>query len=162
MHGFVVKKENDFGTSYVLTTKGLHLLKESEDILIRNKRIKKNEVPFEDWQEKIIAYNNLFPKGKKEGSSVSFRTNPKELYDKFKWFFQEYPEYDWDLVLHATAKYAATFEESNDYTYMQTSKYFIKKDDKNKVTTSTLSTHCYNIAEGNDEEISTGTYYFGP
>ena len=45
---------------------------------------------------------------------------------------------------------------------MQTSKYFIKKDDKNKVTTSTLSTHCYNIVEGNDEEISTGTYYFGP
>jgi hypothetical protein len=66
------------------------------------------------------------------------------------------------MVLTATEKYVKIFEESNDYTFMQTSKYFIKKDDKNRVTTSTLSTHCYNIVEGNDEEISSGTYYFGP
>jgi hypothetical protein len=136
---------------------------ESEVYICNIKTIKKvSKVKFEDWEEKIKQYNELFPKGKKEGSSVSFRTNPKELYEKFKWFFQEYPEYDWDMVLNATEKYIKVFEEACDYTYMQTSKYFIKKDDKNKVTTSTLSTHCYNIAEGNNEDISTGTYYFGP
>ena len=161
MHGFVAKKENEFGSSYVITTKGLHLLKESEDILIRNKRIKKNEIPFEDWQEKIIAYNNLFPKGKKEGSSVSFRTNPKELYDKFKWFFGEQPDYDWDMVFKATAEYVKPFDETSDYQYMQTSKYFIRKDDKNKNTTSTLGTMCYNIVEGNLDQVSYNYKYFG-
>jgi hypothetical protein len=148
---------------YTITAKAAHVIHESEVYICNIKTVKKvNKVDFKDWEDKIKQYNELFPKGKKEGSSISFRTNPKELYEKFKWFFQEYPEYDWDMVLAATEKYIKVFEESNDYTYMQTSKYFIKKDDKNRVTTSTLSTHCYNIAEGNDEELSTGTYYFGP
>lgn len=148
---------------YTITAKAAHVIHESEVYICNIKTVKKvNKIDFKDWEDKIKQYNELFPKGKKEGSSISFRTNPKELYEKFKWFFQEYPEYDWDMVLAATEKYIKVFEESNDYTYMQTSKYFIKKDDKNRVTTSTLSTHCYNIAEGNDEELSTGTYYFGP
>ena len=148
---------------YTITAKATHVIHESEVYICNIKTVKKvNKVDFKDWEDKIKQYNELFPKGKKEGSSISFRTNPKELYEKFKWFFQEYPEYDWDMVLTATEKYIKVFEESNDYTYMQTSKYFIKKDDKNRVTTSTLSTHCYNIVEGNDEEMTTGTYYFGP
>jgi hypothetical protein len=148
---------------YTITAKAAHVIHESEVYICNIKTVKKvNKVDFKDWEDKIKQYNELFPKGKKEGSSISFRTNPKELYEKFKWFFQEYPEYDWDMVLTATEKYIKVFEESNDYTYMQTSKYFIKKDDKNRVTTSTLSTHCYNIVEGNDEEMTTGTYYFGP
>jgi hypothetical protein len=148
---------------YTITAKAAHVIHESEVYICNIKTVKKvNKIDFKDWEDKIKQYNELFPKGKKEGSSISFRTNPKELYEKFKWFFQEYPEYDWDMVLAATEKYIKVFEEANDYTYMQTSKYFIKKDDKNRVTTSTLSTHCYNIAEGNDEEIASGTYYFGP
>jgi hypothetical protein len=162
--GFLTEHRSaEKGLYYTITPKAIHVVHESEVYICNIKNIKKiNKVAFQDWEEKIKQYNELFPRGKKAGSSTSFRTTPKELYEKFKWFFQEYPEYNWDLVLEATAKYVATFEDSNDYTYMQTSKYFIKKDDKNKVTTSTLSTHCYNIVEGNDEEISTGTYYFGP
>lgn len=151
------------GIYYVINDKAKHVIHESEVYICNIKTIKKvSKTAYKDWEENIKKYNELFPKGKKEGSSISFRTNPKELYDKFKWFFQEYPEYDWEIVLTATEKYVKIFEESNDYTFMQTSKYFIKKDDKNRVTTSTLSTHCYNIVEGNDEEISSGTYYFGP
>lgn len=164
LNGFLTEhQDSDKNTFYTITAKAVHVIHESEVYICNIKNIKKvNKIDFKDWENKIKQYNELFPKGKKEGSSISFRTNPKELYEKFKWFFQEYPEYDWDMVLAATEKYIKVFEESNDYTYMQTSKYFIKKDDKNRVTTSTLSTHCYNIAEGNDEEISTGTYYFGP
>lgn len=157
----VVKNTNEFGSSFTITTKGLHLLKESEDVLINKKQVKKNDIPFADWESKIIAYNNLFPKGKKEGSSVSFRTNPKELHDKFKWFFAEYPDYDWDFVMKATELYVKPFDETSDYMYMQTSKYFIRKDDKNKNTTSTLGSMCYNLAEGNLDEVSDGYKYFG-
>ncbi len=162
--GFLTEhKSEDSGIFYTITSKATHVVHESEVYICNMKTIKKvSKVSYQDWEEKIKQYNELFPKGKKAGSTMSFRTNPKELYDKFKWFFQEYPEYDWNMVLTATEKYVTMFEESNDYTYMQTSKYFVKKDDKNKVTTSTLSTHCYNIVEGNDEEMTTGTYYFGP
>jgi hypothetical protein len=164
LNGFLEEHKSEVnGIFYTITQKAVHVVHESEVYICNIKTIKKvSKVKFEDWEEKIKQYNELFPKGKKEGSSVSFRTNPKELYEKFKWFFQEYPEYDWDMVLNATEKYIKVFEEACDYTYMQTSKYFIKKDDKNRVSTSTLSTHCYNIAEGNNEDISTGTYYFGP
>jgi len=147
---------------YIPTKKAEHIVHES-DVYICNLKVTKkvNKISFEDWEEKIKEYNEIFPKGKKSGS-IAFRTNPKELYDKFKWFFAEYPEYTWDNVITATKMYAQEFESSCDYTYMQTSKYFIKKDDKNKVTTSTLATVCYNIAEGNTDNISSGTYYFGP
>ena len=64
-------------------------------------------------------------------------------------------------MLNATKKYLESFEQSNDYTYAQTSKYFIKKDDKNKSTTSTLASMCYNIAQGNDTEVDSGFHYFG-
>jgi hypothetical protein len=83
------------------------------------------------------------------------------LYQRFVWFFTEYPEYTWEDVFVATKKYLAGFEASVDYTYAQTSKYFIKKDDKNKNIVSTLATMCYNIAQGNDDEIDSGFHYFG-
>lgn len=161
MSQLVIKKVDDFGTKYVITTKGNHLLKEAEELLVVGKRAKKNEVPFADWEQKIIAYNEMFPKGKKAGSSVSFRTNPKELYEKFKWFFAENPDYTWELVMKATADYVKSFDESMEYTYMQTSKYFIKKEDKNRNVTSTLGSMCYNILEGNTEEVSDGYRFFG-
>ena len=164
LNGYLTENKSEDGIIfYTITPKATHVVHESEVYICNLKTIKKvSKISYGDWEEKIKEYNELFPKGKRAGSTMSYRTNPKELYDKFKWFFQEYPEYDWELVLKATTKYVQSFEESNDYTYMQSSKYFIKKDDKNRVTTSTLSTHCYNIVEGNDEEISTGTYYFGP
>jgi predicted transcriptional regulator len=157
-----LRKENaTVGTVYKITEKGLHLLREAEHILTKMKRAKKS-VNIENWEEHVAKYNEMFPKGKKEGSSVSFRTNPRELMDRFMWFFKEYPEYTWDHVFKATEKYLNTFDESTGFTYMQTSKYFIKKDDKSKTTTSTLATMCYNIVEGNDTEVPSGYHYFGP
>lgn len=147
---------------FKITDAGLHLLREAENIMSKMKRTRKKDVPFSDWEDKIIEYNALFPPGKKQGSSVSFRTNPKELFERFRWFFLEYPEYTWEEVLDATKEYLMKFEEASDYTFAQTSKYFIKKVDNARSTTSTLATMCYNIAEGNTEDINTGTYYFGP
>jgi hypothetical protein len=148
--------------TYQLTNEGLHLIRKAEDISAKIKPTKKTNVPFSDWEEKIVEYNALFPTGKKQGSTVSFRTNPKELFDRFKWFFKEYPEYTWDDVIDATKKYVKIFDESSDYTYMQTSKYFIKKEDKFKTVSSGLGNACYNQKSGNDEEISSGFHYFGP
>ena len=111
--------------------------------------------------EQIEQYNLCFPKGKKAGTSSSFRTNPKELVERFSWFFKEYPEYTWENVLEATKLYTKQFLDSNDFTYLQLSKYFIKKDDKNKTTTSSLANVCYNIAQGNVSDVNDGYHYFG-
>ena len=164
LHGFCKEEySEDFGVYYDITKKAQQLLHDAE-VYICNMPVKTkvNKTNFADWEKNIQSYNELFPKGKKSGSTVSFRTNPKELYEKFKWFFANYPEYTWEDVLNATEKYVKDFEESCDYTYMQTSKYFIKKDDKSRVTTSTLATMIYNMQEGNDDVVSSGRHYFGP
>jgi hypothetical protein len=159
--GHIKKDTTQTYLTYNITEKGLHLLREAENCLTKMKRVKK-AVPLKEWEDNVVKYNEMFPKTKKEGSSISFRTNPRELMDRFMWFFKEYPEYTWELVFKATEKYLNTFDEGTGYTYMQTSKYFIKKEDKSKSVTSTLATVCYDISEGNDTEISTGFHYFGP
>jgi hypothetical protein len=147
---------------YKITDKGLHVIREAEQILAKMKRAKKTEIPFSDWEEHIVKYNDMFPKGKKQGSSVTFKTNPKELFDRFKWFFKEYPEYTWEDVFAATEMYIKVYEDASDFTYMQTSKYFVKKEDKSKSTTSSLASLIYNIKSGNVDDVDSGFHYFGP
>lgn len=161
-NGFLKEEDTGVNKIYKMTDQGLAVLREAENILTKMKRAKKQAVPLEEWEDKIVAYNEMFPKGYKPGTKYSFRTQPKELFERFVWFFKEYPEYNWDLVLEATRKYIRSFEESGDFTYLQQSKYFIKKEDRNKNVTSALATMCYNIAEGNEEEVATGFHYFGP
>jgi len=146
---------------YVLTTLGKGVLRNGQKIL--EKAPAKKKVPFEDWEENIVRYNEYFPKGKRPDSTNAYRTNPKELYERFIWFFNEYPDYTWELVFQAIEQYTNSFRESSDYTYMQSSKYFIKKEDKNRQVTSSLGTICWNIIEGNDTDIvNEGFHYFGP
>jgi hypothetical protein len=51
------------------------------------------------------------------------------------WFFETYPEYNWEMILNVTKKYVDVTLE-NDVRYLQSSKYFIKKQDKNLEITS--------------------------
>ena len=158
-----LKSENVNGTTvYKITDKGLHLIREAEKTVGKIQKVKKKNIPFSDWEEHIKNYNELFPAQKKPGTNYYFKTAPKELFSRFKWFFLEYPEYTWEDVFKATEKYINHFVESNNYTYMQLNKYFIKKDDKNRSTTSALATEIFNMKNGSDQEINTGTHYFGP
>lgn len=160
--GFLSSEKIDGNTVYKITDKGLHLIRESEKIVGKIQKEKKKNIPFTEWEDQIKIYNELFPAEKKPGTKYYFRTTPKELFSRFKWFFLEYPEYTWDDVFKATKKYVAAHVEENDFTYMQLNKYFIKKDDKNKSTTSALATEIYNMQNAPDGEINTGTHYFGP
>lgn len=155
-------KSGGLNPVYKITDKGLHVIREAEQLMTKLKRAKRTELPFTEWEKYIVEYNDMFPKGKKLGSSVTFRTNPKELFERFKWFFKEYPEYTWEDVIAATAQYIKVHEEANDFTYMQTSKYFVKKEDKSKTTTSSLANMIYNIKSGNTDDVDSGFHYFGP
>ena len=149
-------KKNDITQEYEPTSKGIVLLKEAER---KMSRVKKTIVT-KDWDEKIIQYNELFPKGKRTDSTVAYRRNPKELKESFIWFFDKYSEYDWDDVLNITKRYIESFND--DYMYLPNAKYFIKKSDINKTVTSTLANLIYNAKEGNDVTINdSGLQYYG-
>jgi hypothetical protein len=169
MNGFLTSVVSEKETVYKLSAKGFDLLKQVDEIYKsefqkseKKETKKKKENNFDKWLPFITRYNEIFPKGKKKDSSVTFRTTPKELYERFEWFFENYPEYTWEQVIEATTRYAEEFDKSMDYQYMQTSKYFIKKEDINKTVTSNLATMCYNILENNFTDMDDGTYYFGP
>jgi hypothetical protein len=61
----------------------------------------------------------------------------KTLNESFRWFFETY-DYDWDTIIDATRMYVNEYR-ANDYMYMQTSQYFISKQDKHRVKHSALA-----------------------
>jgi hypothetical protein len=169
INGFLTTDKTIVNPFYKISKKGFDLLEQVDELYsslkgnaVKAEPRKKKQNRYDEWLQSIIAYNELFPRGKKDGSSVSFRTTPKELYERFEWFFEEYPEYSWEQVMEATRIYCEEFNKSMDFQYMQTTKYFVKKEDKNKTVTSTLANMCYNIAEGNHTDMDNGRYYFGP
>ena len=93
----------------------------------------------------IAQYRDIFPKGKLP-SGVPARNNIKILTENFRWFFAEY-DYTWEEVIKATKMYVNEYQKNN-YMYMQNSQYFISKQDKHKVKTSTLSDYCDMIRDG--------------
>jgi hypothetical protein len=153
----LVASNTIMGTIYKPSPKGLMVIKECERMISQYKKT----IDTTGWDEKIKEYNELFPKGKRTGSTVAYRSNPKELLKAFVWFFEEYSEYDWDDVMNATTMYVDVFEKNSDYNYMMNSRYFIKKSDVNKETHSKLADSIWNIKEGNDIDVNeTGYHYF--
>lgn len=153
-----LEKELFITNDFKITGKGLMIIKEAERIISQYKKT----IDTTGWDEKIEEYNSLFPKGRREGSSVGYRCNPKELLKPFVWFFEEYSNYTWEDVFTATKRYIEKFETDGNYTYLQNAKYFIKKSDVNKNVVSTLADVVWTIKEGNDVAINDiGFHYFG-
>jgi hypothetical protein len=99
-----------------------------------------------EGMENIIKYRELFPKGLLPTGSAA-RQPVKELEERFIWFFNTYPEYDWDTVLEATARYVDDFE-TRSFEFMRNSGFFIKKQDKQGTTViSDLATWCGLVSE---------------
>ena len=78
------------------------------------------------------------------------RNNVKALGENFRWFFETY-DYSWDEIIKATRMYVNEYRDK-DYLYMQTSQYFISKQDKHRVKHSTLADYCDMIIDGIDTE----------
>jgi len=134
-----------------LTKKAEALLDDVESTFSKKVTRKRRFQLGDEHLQRINEYRELFPKGKLPSGKYA-RDNIKELLTNFSWFFETYPEYGWDVILQATKEYVESFGEG--FMYMQTSKYFIKKEDKNKVITSGLATACDAIMEGENEEES--------
>lgn len=163
--GHVVLDKSGPMPVYKLTKKGEDLLDSLESKLLHEYAGKSSDNPKTDvrkleWSPMIKQYNELWPKGKRSNSSGYYRCNENELFERFLWFFGEYPEYTWTDVMDAANKYVAPFNISMEFTYLQSAKYFIKREDKNKTITSNLADVIYNIKSGNEHEVETGHFYF--
>lgn len=101
----------------------------------------------DDLTSSIIKYNGLFPKGKLPSGKLA-RVNPKNLETALKWFFENF-DYDWNTILRATACYVDDYEKRG-YLYMQTSQYFIRKQQVDRTWQSDLANWCELIISGED------------
>ena len=98
-----------------------------------------------NFVDKINNYREIFP-AKKLPSGKPARNNVKALGEAFRWFFETY-DHTWEEVHKATRMYVNEYRDA-DYMYMQTSQYFICKQDKHRVKHSTLADYCDMIIEG--------------
>lgn len=155
--GFI--EDNPFG-GYTITTKGQHLLRNAKSTFKINS--KKSKLDTQNWETYIKSYTNIFPEGLKSGTVYSWRSSFKELKPRFEWFFTEYPEHTWDDVLKATQYYVKAHREKGDLTFMMLSRYFVKKEDRDKTLRSELAEVINNLKTGNISEANEGYHYFGP
>ncbi|MGI9142420.1 MAG: hypothetical protein ACR2IJ_04450 [Fluviibacter sp.] len=130
-----------------LTPIGLQALEEFKTFQTKTKTKVTVEVLGKDFLEKVKEYLEIFPKGRIPTSKELARQGVDELKQKFVWFRKTYPEYSWDVILDAT-EYYVYLKSLEEYNYMVTSSYFIKKTDpRTKETASKLADHCQLITD---------------
>ena len=105
-------------------------------------------------ETQIENYNNIFPKIKIPTSQKPARSNSKNLIKPFEWFLDNY-NYDWETILKATEMYVEYYD-SKAYRFMQTSQYFIRKQDTDKSWTSSLADWCQLCLDGVEPDRGVG------
>lgn len=134
--------------SFSITTQGKMILRKYDNYFVKAKKKTNIQLMGKNFLDKINEYRGIFPAGKLPSGKPA-RVNVRSLETNFRWFFEEY-SHDWDTVIKATKMYVNQYEE-NDFNYMMTSQYFIAKQDKHKVKTSTLADYCDMIVDGVSE-----------
>jgi len=128
-----------------LTGKATSLLMEIDEEFKDKKAKNDKDLMGTDHIKKIEEYRELFPNLKLPSGKYA-RDAAKNLEVNFKWFFKNH-EYDWETIMKATKNYIYEYEQKN-YDYMRTSKYFIKKQEKDGSITSDLANYCDMVVKG--------------
>lgn len=136
-----------------ITAKSVALI-DSLDAYFRKSKKKSNEdIIGVDYMSKIRAYVELFPTGKLPSGKPA-RSNPKNLETSFRWFFETF-DYDWETVYAATKMYLDEFERNN-FKYMRTSQYFVRKQNQDKSFDSELANYCEQYLSG---DVTDNTHF---
>ena len=133
----------------VISNEGRKLMIQLDNYFLKAKKKTNIQLMGKDFLDKISTYREIFP-AKKLPSGKPARNNVKTLNESFRWFFETY-DYDWDTIIDATRMYVNEYR-ANDYMYMQTSQYFISKQDKHRVKHSALADYCDMVIDGVDTE----------
>ena len=121
--GYIKKNDDLFGKGYQINETFLDRVRAA---LLSNDP----DVPKEDVLDNLASkLMELYPQGKKAGTTSYWRGNKKEIREKLQKFYKLYGnKFTDEQIIEATRKYVASF--NGNYSYMRVLKYFIIKDEK--------------------------------
>ncbi len=131
-------------SKYKLTPKAYTLIDQLETLFRVNKKKTTKQLLGDSFKNNIVSYREMFP-NQKLPSGKAARSAVGNLEKAFRWFFENF-DYSWEVILQATAVYINEHQKNN-YLYMRTSQYFIRKDNL-----SDLADICDNILSGGYQE----------
>jgi hypothetical protein len=137
---------------YTMSAEAKSLIVHLDNYFTKAKKKTDAQLMGQDFVDKINIYREIFPNIKLPSGKPA-RVNVKMLSESFRWLFETY-DYTWDQIIKATKMYVNEYRDAQ-YMYMQTSQYFICKQDKHKVKSSTLADYCDMIRDGIDTEQKT-------
>ena len=132
-----------------MTDKAMLVVEQVESFFKVQKKRTSTVLMGPDCIEKIKEYSEIFPKFKLPSGKYA-RTNIKTLEAGFRWFFSNF-DYKWETILKATKIYVEEYE-MNNYKYMKTSQYFVRKQMTDKSYESPLADYCEAILNGVEEQ----------
>ena len=145
LNGYLEKKDGQ----YIMTQSAKLICVKLDNYFIKAKKKTDIQLMGKNFVDSINDYREVFP-AKKLPSGKPARNNVKALGEAFRWFFETY-DYTWVDIMKATKMYVNEYRDA-DYLYMQTSQYFVCKQDKHRVKHSTLADYCDMILEGINTE----------
>jgi hypothetical protein len=137
---------------YTMSAEAKSLIVHLDNYFTKAKKKTDAQLMGQDFVDKINIYREIFPNIKLPSGKPA-RVNVKMLSESFRWLFETY-DYTWEQIIKATRMYVNEYRDAQ-YMYMQTSQYFICKQDKHKVKSSTLADYCDMIRDGIDTEQKT-------
>ncbi len=143
--GFLIL-DND---KYTMSAEAKSLIVHLDNYFTKAKKKTDAQLMGQDFVDKINIYREVFPNIKLPSGKPA-RVNVKMLSESFRWLFETY-DYTWEQIIKATRMYVNEYRDAQ-YMYMQTSQYFICKQDKHKVKSSTLADYCDMIRDGIETE----------
>ena len=127
--GWITHLERVTLPRYELTPLSIDLIQQVETLFKTQKKKNNIQVLGDNYTENIEKYLLIFPKIKLPSGKPA-RTDKRNVETAFKWFFENH-DYTWEVIFESTERYVAEFEKKN-YLYMQTSQYFIRKQQSDK------------------------------
>jgi hypothetical protein len=134
---------------YTMSAEAKSLIVHLDNYFTKAKKKTDAQLMGQDFVDKINIYREVFPNIKLPSGKPA-RVNVKMLSESFRWIFETY-DYTWEQIIKATKMYVNEYRDAQ-YMYMQTSQYFICKQDKHKVKSSTLADYCDMIRDGIETE----------
>jgi len=134
---------------YTMSAEAKSLIVHLDNYFTKAKKKTDAQLMGKDFVDKINIYREIYPNIKLPSGKPA-RVNVKMLSESFRWLFETY-DYTWEQIIKATKMYVNEYRDAQ-YMYMQTSQYFICKQDKHKVKSSTLADYCDMIRDGIETE----------
>jgi hypothetical protein len=137
--------EDEHKVNYKLSVEAITFVNQVEALFSITKKKTNNQIMGQDYASKVLEFLDIFPKIKLPSGKFA-RSDKKNIEMALRWFIQTY-SYDWTIILNATKMYVDDYERAN-YKYMQTSQYFIRKQNPDKSWASELANWCAQAESG--------------